>query len=583
MTARSGNSSRSWFFAFRLRRIAGLLLVLAVARSKAWSGCFTRDLVLSHSPSRFLFPVLASVLLVTACEHIPEVENAKNTAETVQQQITPYLEQLTKPSHHYKSVLIEQGPWTGLRLKKADRAEHLPAHLQRDDSIIIPLGGDLTLGDMASRIAGATGLGVHFVGTPLNATNASTANNNETTDKGFRARLIGKVTPSGEGVWQGSLPDLLDEWVAGYGYDWRYNEQRSRLEIIRSASSIFEIHALGGTQDYTVISSTTEQASGEGDDQSTANFSTQSLKTSYSYNPWKQITKQLGVIVSEPSQFEVSPETGTVVVRGLPRDITAARHYFAHLNETILRPINVTVRLLYVSRAEEANYSGDIIGSLAKILGQNFGLSVVGTGTASAIALVKPSPMAGDTAEVTISALRQLGTVSRVLSAGVPSLPGKPAQYFELFRDSYLASVSTKAIDGVVATTLTPGSISSGFSFSYTGQITGPDRALLRIAVALQDRPELENFTSAGNTIQLPDFASRGINVTQTIRSRETMIIAGFSEQVTNSKQSGQFYPDNPLLGGRQTGSTTANDIVLLLSFDLGESFGISETREKLL
>ena len=42
----------------------------------------------------------------------------------------------------------------------------------------------------------------------------------------------------------------------------------------------------------------------------------------------------------------------------------------------------------------------------------------------------------------------------------------------------------------VVQTEVVPGTISSGFAFSFVPQITGPDEVLLKLFASLQDRPD---------------------------------------------------------------------------------------------
>ena len=73
-------------------------------------------------------------------------------------------------------------------------------------------------------------------------------------------------------------------------------------------------------------------------------------------------------------------------------------------------------------------------------------------------------------------ALNRAGTVSRVLSADIPSLNGKPAQFFELFKEAYLREQRTTAGEGIAQTELVPGTVSSGFAVSYLPRITGPGR-----------------------------------------------------------------------------------------------------------
>ena len=115
----------------------------------------------------------------------------------------------------------------------------------------------------------------------------------------------------------------------------------------------------------------------------------------------------------------------------------------------------------------------------------------------NAVALIKPSPdgESGDTLSATVRALNSAGAVSRVLSADIPSLNGKPAQFFELFQESYLRELRTTAGDGIAQTELVPGTVSSGFAVSYLPRITGPGEVLVRLFASLRDRPSFTAFT----------------------------------------------------------------------------------------
>ena len=127
-----------------------------------------------------------------------------------------------------------------------------------------------------------------------------------------------------------------------------------------------------------------------------------------------------------------------------------------------------------------------------------------------------------DTFSATLRALQSVGTTSRVLSADVPSLNGKPAQFYELLKTAYLKEISTKTTETGSETTLKPGEVSSGFGLSYTARITAPDEVLVRLVVSLRDRPTFAVFGTSQAQIQLPVYADRGVQATQRLRRGET-------------------------------------------------------------
>ena len=130
-----------------------------------------------------------------------------------------------------------------------------------------------------------------------------------------------------------------------------------------------------------------------------------------------------------------------------------------------------------------------------------------------------------DTLAATVRALSRAGAVSRVLSADIPSLNGKPAQFFELYKEAYIKESRTTAGEGIAQTELVPGTVSSGFAVSYVPRITGPGEVLVRLFASLRDRPVFREAASGGRSIQLPAYASRAVQVSQKIGRGETLLV----------------------------------------------------------
>ena len=182
-----------------------------------------------------------------------------------------------------------------------------------------------------------------------------------------------------------------------------------------------------------------------------------------------------------------------------------------------------------------------------------------------------------DALAATLTALSRAGSVSRVLSVDLPSLNGRPAEFYKLFRDSYVKETRTTTTDRSVQTELVPGEVSSGFSFSYEPRITGPDEVLVRLVASIQDRPTFTVFESANQQIQLPRFGSRAINVSLKIARGEIAIVTGFSERATNADRAGTFTSDLPFPGGHRRGGRRRVEQVLLIAIEVGAPLGVSE------
>ncbi len=520
--------------------------------------------------------LLAGALALSGCAPLPETLRGAAEARTVEEATRTWLAELPAREDEHEVLRIEATrPYTGLVLLSTSKDHALPPRVRGRDGIAIPLERALDSAELAQRITAATGLEVRLIGPPRLGPEGG--------EVPFSGRRVGAGALGGQALWTGALSELLDEWTSELGYEWVYRPEREVIEVTRYLSVSFTLHALGGEQTYRVASSTSDR-SGGGDEDRSANFSTQFLDTEYRYQPWRDIEHHVGTLVSEETRVDVSEVYGTVVVRGLPRDVSRVRGYLAYLNREVLRPIMVSIHVLNVARERESDFGTDLAGALHAVFGSSYDATFSIGGAGSGISVVRPSGAgAGNSLIATLRALRRLGRVSRVLTTGLPSLNGKPAQYYELVRNAYLAEVGTTTSEGGVGTELRPGSVASGFAVSYIGHITGAQEVLLRLFVSLQDRPEFTVIESGGNRIQLPEFASRGINVEQSIREGETLVVAGFSDRVMHSDEQGIGQAHNRWLGGDVAHRELRAEQVLVLTVRVGEPRGVSEVREVVL
>ena len=514
-----------------------------------------------------------SVAMLAGCG-LADVEHARMETGDVARQVSALRPPQAGP--RLSTVrLIERRPYVGLTRIEPDPRAGLPARFRHADAVTLPLAGIGAAAVLAGRIEAATGLAVRFTGPPRRTDAYGTGGDTPVNLLGEAGR--DGLSPDG-GIWTGPLDALLDSWTEPSGYEWRYDADRQAIEIVRRRSAIFQIHALAGKQHYTVSSSTQDSAAGgDGEGSGGGNLTSQTISTETDYDPWPEIEGQLKGLLDPGTRLSVAPSSASVTVSGTPRDIARARAYLGYLNREVLRPVTLSVHVYSVRVEREADYDLGLSFSIARLLGEALRVSV----GSNAVALIKPSPggESGDTLSATVRALNSAGAVSRVLSADIPSLNGKPAQFFELFQESYLRELRTTAGEGIAQTELVPGTVSSGFAVSYLPRITGPGEVLVRLFASLRDRPSFTAFTSNNQTIQLPAYASRAIQVTQKIGRGETLMVTGFSDRSASARRSGTFDADLPLPDGGRKASTARIEQVLLVTADIGEPLGIAEVR----
>ena len=492
---------------------------------------------------------VATLLTLSGCG-FAAVEDARDEARTVAQEAAAAREAATGP--RYVTVRRVDRPYVGLVPVEEDRRGSLPERFLTEDAVTLPLAGANDEAVIAARIEAATGLAVQFVGAAqADARPAFAAPDG--------------LLPAG-GIWTGPLDRLLDAWTQAAGHDWRYDADAGRIEIVRSLTAVFRVNALAGAERHGASSSTHDRA---GDDGSSS-LSAQSIESETVYDPWPEIEAQLAALVEPDTRVTVSPASAAVTVSGPARDVRKVRGFLAWLNREVLRPVTLSVHLYSVRFERETDHGVDL--SLSELLGSSVGIAVAG----DTVSLIRPSG-AEDALAATVRALSRAGTVSRVLSADIPSLNGKPAQFLELTNEAYLKELRTTAGEGLAETELVPGTVSSGFALSYLARITGPDEVLVRLSASLRDRPRFTTFTSDGHTIQLPAYGGRAIHVTRKIGRGETLMVTGFSDRGAVSNREGSVDADVPAPFGGRSAQLVREERVLLIAAEIGAPLGIAE------
>ena len=492
---------------------------------------------------------LAALVTLSGCG-LTAVEDARDEADAVARDAAAA--RPAAPDAGYVTVRRVDRPYVGLEPVDEDRRGTLPKRFLTEDAVTLPLAGARDEAVLAARIEAATGLAVQFVG----AARADAATAFSAPDG---------LSPNG-GIWTGPLDRLLDSWTDAAGHDWRYDAEAGRIEIVRSLTAVFRVNALAGAERHGASSSTQDQAGDEG----SRSLSAQSIESETVYDPWPEIEAQLAALVEPDTRVTVSPASAAVTVSGAARDVRKVRGFLAYLNREVLRPVTLSVRLYSVRFERETDHGVDL--SVSELLGSSVGLTVAG----DTVSLIRPSG-AEDALAATVRALSRAGTVSRVLSADIPSLNGKPAQFLELTNEAYLKELRTTAGEGLAQTELVPGTVSSGFALSYLARITGPDEVLVRLSASLRDRPRFTTFTSDGHTIQLPAYGGRAIHVTRKIGRGETLVVTGFSDRGAVSSREGSVDADVPVPFGGRSAQLVREERVLLIAAEIGAPLGIAE------
>lgn len=305
---------------------------------------------------------------------------------------------------------------------------------------------------------------------------------------------------------------------------------------------------------------------------------------------WTDLSKTLNDLKSQDGRVIVSESTTSVMVHDHPDNVRAIAQYIARLNHTLSQEVGIRVQVVEVQLNKDYNFGIDW-NIVQKILKTQVSLS---GDMASATNLVASNlvsdaantPLGGfqigksgsDSSHLLLNALSQEGQVRVVTKPQVVTMNNQIASIRITQDTGYIQSISSSQFDQYQTTTITPGTVTDGFTLYILPKIQKKDvymQISSRIAnlLALQkvsNEPDNESGSSASSkkgsnqfsAIEVPTIASKEFNQRSVVKSGSTLIIAGYkrlSDQTSKAKMFGVS-----ALGGQGSKSQNVETLVLI-------------------
>jgi type IVB pilus formation R64 PilN family outer membrane protein len=116
------------------------------------------------------------------------------------------------------------------------------------------------------------------------------------------------------------------------------------------------------------------------------------------------------------------------------------------------------------------------------------------------------------------------------------------------------------------ATTLVPGSITSGFNMSILPHVLTNGTVLLQFSTDISSLRRIREVVSGNSKIESPEVDTRNFLQRVALKSNETLIISGFEQTDDNLDRQGVGDARNPVLGGGFKAGTSKETIVILIT-----------------
>lgn len=358
--------------------------------------------------------------------------------------------------------------------------------------------------------------------------------------------------------YSGTATGLLDHIANRAGLQWQY--QQGRITFSRVVTRSMAVKALGGG-----LKTSGSVSMGGG----------MSASATAESDVWPMFEAALKNLVSARGRIQVDPKSGTVTVTDALSNVNAVAKFIDRQNDSMLRQIVLDVEVLQIDLKQE-HASGIDWSVISRGLGGALNLSgPVGVGSFSGSAGgsigAAISRSDGGTVKALVSALEQYGRVSSTYSTVVATTNRQPVPLGVQSSESYLAQVTagvSNAVSGVATgATLTPGTVSTGFSMVLMPVIMDSNRVLIESTLQVSALRELKQFSSGAgasmNSIQLPSVDSYSTMQRINVASGDTMVMSGFEREI-NLRDENDIV--RGVVPGSRRGKTSKQSTVILIT-----------------
>ena len=369
----------------------------------------------------------------------------------------------------------------------------------------------------------------------------------------------------------GTLKGLLDTAAARFGVSWKY--ANGTIQFFRNDTRTFQIAAVPGDTELNAnVSSAANSGGGEGGGGgggvNTNNSHSTGVKSQLSV--YSSLEKAITIMLSAGGKVVASPATGSITVSDTPDNLERIALFIDKENQSMSRQVMVNVTVLAVTLTRGDNY-GIQWNAVYKTLSSKFGIAntlpLLTGASAFSAAILDTASSKFSGSSVLIEALSEQGQVRRETSASVVTLNNQPVPVQVAKQTSYLKSSQTTLTANVGSTTtLTPGTITSGFNMTILPNVLSNGTVMLQFATDISSLRALRVVNSNSSSIETPEIDTRNFLQRVAMKSNETLIISGFEQTDDNLAQQGVGTPSNIFLGGNNVAKTNKEIIVILIT-----------------
>lgn len=377
--------------------------------------------------------------------------------------------------------------------------------------------------------------------------------------------------------YSGKLSGLLDIAASKAGVWWKDVEGR-KIVFYRSETKTFYIPALpnkskGGALINANSSSSSNGATGSGSSSGggISSIGGSNTSTEFDVDIWRDL-ERTAKIVASGAQTATNPSANSITVTGTPTQVRNVEEWVKNLTENLSQQVSITLDVYTVKvKAQDAyNWNPNVV---FKSLSGKFGVNLSGPQAPALTSGANPLNLTAnilDTATGSLgqyggsrfayNALSTLGDVAQVMHQTVVTLNGRPAPMQMADVEGYLASSTPSAsvAVGVIPQppTLTPGSLTTGFTATFIPQIVN-GKIFLAMDMTTSSNNGFGQVGTSTSFIQTPNYAQNTFQQSAMLTPGASLMLTGVQQHNGKSSRNGVGAPNIYAVGGGMDDSTS--------------------------
>lgn len=373
--------------------------------------------------------------------------------------------------------------------------------------------------------------------------------------------------------WQGELSGLVNVLDSRLSISSRF--EQGRIVFFDTETRTFQITLIDSANDTeSKMNSGTSSTLGDSGGQTSGgvsgdNSTSQTATMNTKYNLYGDIKEAVATMLSPRGRFFLSASTGTLTVTDTPSALNQVGRYIdaqnAKLNKQVL--LKVEVLSLEQNRSDEIGLDWNLIYKSMVGASLNGGYQNSDNAISAGVNILDGN-FTGST--MFLKALSTQGKVKIVTTqmSTTTNLVPVPVQVVQ--STGYIAqNTTTSTADVGTDSSMTAGSVTTGFNMTLLPYIMPDDTHIqLQVAMNLSDPPVIRQFKDKDGIpkLEAPDVKSKSMTQRINLRTGQTLVMSGTTQNDDNADNQGSFSPFNILLGGGTSGHKNHSLLVVLVT-----------------